>query len=907
VYREIVLDTNSGQFLPGAQSSFIDHVRFGDRSILEHQGLLGESDTFTVEWRGNFYFDAGARYRFFTESDDGSWLFLPDVQGWDPVINNGGRHPRQLREFFYTFPTSGWRRVQINFFEDGGGEYLRAGFERIAQCDLGSPRNRFDGCVFDEPNFNQDRFITKTESVMPINIDQTLVGRSENFSVVYRGHFESFNGRYRFWTASDDGSTVDIRRPDGSGYRLILDNNDFRGGARREEIVDLTGGNAGDYIVQVHYFERTGNAFLNAGWEKLELCDASFPRDRFHGCAFAGTPYFDENRLYHQYDTTGGPSTITISESLGGRSDQFSTTLRGKFNFPRGRYKFWTDSDDGSWMYVWKDGSAQQRVIDNGGDHGRRRVENIEFLEGGDYLVQVNFYENGGAAYLGFGWDAFRCDEGMNPQNTFVGCVFDGKDFDRGLFAGNISEPGVPSPVGSHTAFTENWGGGGPLGRSDNFSVIWFGNINFSPGGYRFFTSSDDGSYLDMDGLGRIVDNGGDHGTQTRYSGWHNLSGVHRLVSHFYENGGGAYMQIGWEQDVSGPSVSIDQPNGVVNGTSLSIALSFSDTQSGVAEGDVDVRINEGSWVNDNLPNGGSLTANFTYSATVGNRYEFRFRARDNAGNWSGYVYDGKVAINAPPRAPTGLSPTGGVNTLDVAPTAPLNPILRWSDFSDPDTASAHNVGGSGAHADADTQTASHVQIATDSGFNTLRCGGNESSLCFQASSINNLRVPNNVLAYNQTYFWRVKVRDPHGVDSPWSRIASFITPPSSPPCPGSPAEPVPGCGPTPPPVCEESGSTIVCDGGDPDPTGSRPGPTDYTDPINCPTGGCSLVECRWNFGDGTPIIIDASCTDQIHSYTTPGTYTVTITVKDNHGQSVTTSGTVRVRGTPRFREIPPQ
>ncbi len=49
-------------------------------------------------------------------------------------------------------------------------------------------------------------------------------------------------------------------------------------------------------------------------------------------------------------------------------------------------------------------------------------------------------------------------------------------------------------------------------------------------------------------------------------------------------------------------------------------------------------------------------------------------------------------------------------------------------------------------------------------------------------------------------------------------------------------------------------------------------------------TGGQTLVKWTWNFGDGSPVVNATTNADQIHVYTNPGTYTVTLVVETNSG-----------------------
>ncbi len=447
VFNDIVIDENSGQAVGDMNRAFIGQVNAGNPLV--HEGLLGENETFTVEWRGRYYFNAGERYRFYTESDDGSWFFLPDEKGWDPVINNGGRHGKQYKEFFYTFPTSGFQRVQINFFEAGGGEYLRAGFDRSVQCDLGSPRDKFEGCFYDGIDLNEDRFVEKFESPMPIRIPPPpeelrptsggLFGRNDQFSMRLRGTF-NFNGRYHFFTESDDGSRMYVWRV-GTNQEMLIDNWGEHGRQRREEVRDLNG----DYHVEVVYYENGGDAFLHAGWEKIEEtikpvlpppppsgggCDYAYRDNTGHTCYFAGknAPVSPSNDTLLRQTDSGLPSSVGSytafdnnfegGEVAGtGRSDDVSMVWRGRINFEPGTYKIHTLSDDG--VEVWIEGAGV--IINNWTDHGPTQNDANNISLNGYRQVQLRWYENGGEALIKFWWEKGGAPPSLPPSTPPAG------------------------------------------------------------------------------------------------------------------------------------------------------------------------------------------------------------------------------------------------------------------------------------------------------------------------------------------------------------------------------------------------------------------------------------------------------------------------------------------------------
>ncbi|MEW6606191.1 MAG: PKD domain-containing protein [bacterium] len=95
--------------------------------------------------------------------------------------------------------------------------------------------------------------------------------------------------------------------------------------------------------------------------------------------------------------------------------------------------------------------------------------------------------------------------------------------------------------------------------------------------------------------------------------------------------------------DTTPPTINtFDQPNGWQNSTSLTIKISVSDAESGVNTGELQVQINDADWKFEAY-----TTSNYTYTnAEHKKKYEFRFKAKDNAGNWSDWVDDDYCQID---------------------------------------------------------------------------------------------------------------------------------------------------------------------------------------------------------------------------------------------------------------------
>lgn len=92
----------------------------GEPVLIRHDVLPASTDAFvspySVRWCGQVKIDPAGPYRFATQSDDGSWLFIDGAQ----VVDNGGRHGAILREGEPLTLEPGWHDVEIRYFQDGG-------------------------------------------------------------------------------------------------------------------------------------------------------------------------------------------------------------------------------------------------------------------------------------------------------------------------------------------------------------------------------------------------------------------------------------------------------------------------------------------------------------------------------------------------------------------------------------------------------------------------------------------------------------------------------------------------------------------------------------------------------------------------------------------------------------------
>lgn len=91
------------------------------------------------------------------------------------------------------------------------------------------------------------------------------------------------------------------------------------------------------------------------------------------------------------------------------------------------------------------------------------------------------------------------------------------------------------------------WGDGSPDGTlpTDGFSARWRRTVYLSAGTYRFLLAVDDGARLWVDGR-RIIDVWRDQEMAEHTASVTLSEGYHHLLLEYYENTGGAAVQLGW-------------------------------------------------------------------------------------------------------------------------------------------------------------------------------------------------------------------------------------------------------------------------------------------------------------------------------------------------------------------------
>jgi hypothetical protein len=238
-------------------------------------------------------------------------------------------------------------------------------------------------------------------------------------------------------------------------------------------------------------------------------------------------------------DLTGGPVLTRYEDKLhfewgagspgtGVPADNFSARWTRDEWFESGTYRFSYRSDDGIRIWV-----GDALVVDDWRDRQAAWSMVERFVPRGTQRVRVEYYEGGGTAAFQLGWEKVSAGSGW-----------------RGEYFANRDLSGAPTLVRYDAAIDFDWRGGSPDSAipADDFSARWTRSVNLAPGTYRFYSSSDDGVRIYVDGA-RIVDAwDGQHLANTRSGDVVLTEGHHTLTVEYYERGGLASAHVWWNR-----------------------------------------------------------------------------------------------------------------------------------------------------------------------------------------------------------------------------------------------------------------------------------------------------------------------------------------------------------------------
>ncbi len=335
----------------------------------------------------------------------------------------------------------------------------------------------------------------------------SLEPRSQNnyFGFTYTGYIDiSTAGTYTFYTSSDDGSKLYI-----DGLEIVH-NDGLHAAVEKSGAVTLT---AGKHPIKVSYFERSGASeilqvsYAGPGISKQPIPDAVLSKDNTSTPNIAPT-------------ASAGPDvTVMLPQS--------SIIIQGSGSDPDGSIS----------AYSWTQISGPISSLSG------LRSPNLTVYspKEGIYEFELKVIDNEGAT-------------GVDRVKIFVNTISTtGPGLLYSYFHGNWSalpdfSTLTPVETGSVTNFSLE-----PRKQHNTFGFTFKGYINIiTAGSYTFYTTSDDGSKLFINGL-EIVNNDGLHASQEKSGAVTLAAGQHSIEVHYFDRyGTGEILQVSY----AGPGIS---------------------------------------------------------------------------------------------------------------------------------------------------------------------------------------------------------------------------------------------------------------------------------------------------------------------------------------------------------------
>jgi hypothetical protein len=407
------------------------------------------------------------------------------------------------------------------------------------------------------------------------NFDISLANRSTAYSFNFTGYIDvPSDGQYTFYTTSDDGSKLYIDNV------LVVDNDGLKSATEKSGVIGLK---AGKHVISVGYFQQSGDNVLSVSYAGPGLSKQNIPNSSLFRVSVstssllpAVNPSNTVNGLDYKYYEAGSYSSVpsfsgltpvksgTIDNfdiSLANRSTAYSFNFTGYIDVPSdGQYTFYTISDDGSNLFI--DGVL---VVDNDGLHSAKEGSGIIGLKAGKHSISVGYFQQGwdntlNVSYSGSGVSKQKVPNSslyrvstsnnllpaVNPSNTVNG--LDYKYYEAGSYNSLPSfNELTPVKTGTTNAFDISL-----ANRSTAFSFNFTGYVDVpSDGQYTFYTTSDDGSNLYIDGV--LVVNNDVIQRATERSGVIGLkAGKHALSVGYFQQSGDMILSVSY----AGPGVS---------------------------------------------------------------------------------------------------------------------------------------------------------------------------------------------------------------------------------------------------------------------------------------------------------------------------------------------------------------
>ena len=285
--------------------------------------------------------------------------------------------------------------------------------------------NGLVGNYYRGADFAGEVILTRSES----GLDFNWTG-SRPTSGAFSAEWEGFilidrSGKYTFTSESDDGSWIYLDE------KLVVDNSGHHPIRRASGSVNLSKGN---HRIRVRYFDGGGEALLRLLWQPPGGRETLIPKNVIYSLRerkiLAAKPQLEGKtaaglwgRYYRGVDFAGesflnqADTDISFHWNLEEEKpfrSPFSVEWEGYLLIREdGVYRFTTESDDGSWLYL-----DEELVVDNSGYHPIRRSSGTVNLTSGYHYIRIRYFDGGGGAILHLLWQPPAEGEAPIPSES---------------------------------------------------------------------------------------------------------------------------------------------------------------------------------------------------------------------------------------------------------------------------------------------------------------------------------------------------------------------------------------------------------------------------------------------------------------------------------------------------------
>jgi hypothetical protein len=260
--------------------------------------------------------------------------------------------------------------------------------------------------------------------------------------------------------------------------------------------------------------------------------DATWRGEYYNNQYLSGAPVYVSQDGQINYDWGEGTPAPGVA------ADHFSVRWTRSVSFSGGTYRFQTQTDDGT--RLWVDNTM---LVDQWHDMYNGVYAADVSLSAGDHFLRMEYYESTGTAQAHLSWTNLGGSSAPPPAPPTADAP---PDSWWGEYFNNPSLSGSPVVTRWDPAVISfDWGGGSPDPAipADNFSVRWTRTFNLGASNYQFSTQTDDGVRLWVDGQ-LIIDKWGAAGYQTASSTIQLASGGHNIRMEYFESSGGAVARL---------------------------------------------------------------------------------------------------------------------------------------------------------------------------------------------------------------------------------------------------------------------------------------------------------------------------------------------------------------------------